>query len=300
MTIFFKTAAQNILMLIGITTIISLYILTTHFALSDFPILSNYHSRVLILSVNFGADAPLYKRTSIRNHYQYATRHGYKYKVRTTRTNQDIPAFAEKVWFIYDELTSDSNGNYDYIMWIDRDAIFVDHKFWAWINSGVILIKNTRFSKDFIERWKKTIQAIEIYYDNTVDYITIANEKRIFRDLFDFKTWSCQDQGALNAILAGFDYANEDHKWNIDKYNGIGTPHILHKGTDSWAILSNNILLDARYKTRVRVIGEKWLNLNPGDMNKLSEKENNAFIFHFNGQKNKLQLMDQYLPKVRH
>ena len=121
----------------------------------------------------------------------------------------------------------------------------------------------------------------------------IQGTPKHFRDLFGPK-WSCEDQGALIALLAGY---NSEEKWNTDKYDGLGVPHVLHQGHAEWAELSTRHILSEKYRERVGIVAQKWLNTNPWDHAKLRDR-GKPFIYHFNGQKHKTSLLAKYNKEI--
>ena len=285
--------------------------------------------RVAIVTVNNGRDAHEYEK-AIENHKSYAKCHEYGfYDAGDVDTKESTPKsihpYMLKAYALQSFMREHPPSDYGFILWIDRDAIFMNHRVsiqdrldkllkdaakngggggslrnagnydlfigverWAWLNSGVLLFRNTPYSANLIDDWIKVYQSRREYYDS-YETTLIQGEQKTFRDLFD-PQWSCEDQGALIALLAGYD---KSKKWNTDRYDGLGKPHVLHEGHEAWARFSNEEILDAKYRSHVKVVAQKWLNTNPWDTNR------DAFIYHFNGQKRKPDLIRDYSEQVR-
>lgn len=100
-------------------------------------------------------------------------------------------------------------------------------------------------------------------------------------------------------LLAGY---LEAKKWDTDKFDGLGKPHLIYQGNQEWADLSSRILLAMKYRFRVKLVGAEWLNTNPCDHQKyLEEKKDGAlraFVYHFNGQDDKPGWIQSYSKDV--
>ena len=285
-------------------------------------------SNVAIVTLNTGDTSQSYKK-AMNNHHSYAMCHGFGFfnaAELLDKKTKSVHPYMQKAYALQLVMQRHQASEYEYIVWIDRDAIFVNHKIsipqrlreldadaeraaeggksdgdydllisvesWAWLNSGVLVFRNTPFSAKLVDDWIDAYHARKEYYDSS-ETIMIQGTPKYFRDLFEPK-WSCEDQGALIALLAGY---NESVKWNTDKYDGLGKPHQLHRGQDSlWAALSNHILLAPKYQSKVRIVTQEWINTNPWDHEKHGRTK--PFIFHFNGQKSKPELIEEYSNKA--
>ena len=281
-------------------------------------------SKVAIVTLNTGDTSQSYEK-AMNNHHSYAMCHGYGFfnaAEMLDKNTKSVHPYMQKAYALQLVMQRHQASEYEYIVWIDRDAIFVNHTMsipqrlreldadaeraaeggtgdgdydllisvesWAWLNSGVLVFRNTPFSATLVDDWIDAYHARKEYYDSS-ETIMIQGTPKYFRDLFEPK-WSCEDQGALIALLAGY---NESVKWNTDKYDGLGKPHQLHQGQDSlWAALSNHILLAPKYQSKVRIVTQEWINTNPWDHEKHGRTK--PFIFHFNGQKSKPELIEEY------
>jgi galactosyl transferase GMA12/MNN10 family len=276
--------------------------------------------KVLIVTINTGNDSKEYSK-ALENHKSYADCHGYHFlNAGQTESMKSVHPYMQKAFALQNILYSQEYNTFDAIVWIDRDAIFMDHTIsinnrlgqlkaagidvgadlfiateaWAWLNTGVLIFRNTRNSRKIIDDWIKVYKDRERYY-NSNDYIHIGGKVKTFKDLFQ-RNWSCEDQGALIALLAGYD----DHKkWNTDRFDGLGVPHVLHEGHAEWAVLSSDLILAPKYKSQVKIVSQTWLNTNPWDFGKYRCTEGifgvvDPFIFHFNGQNNKPALIKEF------
>jgi hypothetical protein len=115
-----------------------------------------------------------YSEISTFIHRLYCSYHGYTYKVFSKRSCTNKSPHWEKIVCLQNML----NESFDYVMWIDADAIFYDfstkiediiqlsdtHIYWSsdfpyangpkhFINTGVILCKCTSWVKQFLEHW---------------------------------------------------------------------------------------------------------------------------------------------------
>lgn len=298
------------------------------------------NDKVLIVSLSTGKESDSY-REALKNQESYAKCHGYKFlNAQAARTTGEtsVHPFMQKAFALQNIMASREYSVYDYILWIDRDAIFMDHRIsisdrlhqllastikegafagthpevfgydlfvavesWAWLNSGVLLFKNTSFSRKIVDDWISTYRSREAYY-NSPETILISRVPKTFRNLFAPK-WSCEDQGALIALLAGY---NLGQKWKTDRFDGLGVPHVLHKGHAQWAALSTYLILDAKYQTKVKIVAQEWLNTNPWDQAEYEANQKKQghqiiepFIFHFNGQNYKPELIHKYSKDVK-
>jgi len=289
-------------------------------------------SQIAIVTLNTGNDSDSYSKATY-NHQSYATCHGYGFynagEYLLDKETQSVHPYMQKAFAL--KAIFQAHPEYEYIVWIDRDAIFMDHNMsilnrlteitanicsrgdcpvgageepfdliiavepWAWLNSGVMVFRNTPFSIQLIEDWIKTYHDRAANFDST-DTIEIQGAPTLFRDLFGPK-WSCEDQGALIALLAGYD---QSKKWETDKYDGLGKPHLLHRRSKEWAALSSRHVLAPKYQRHVGIVAQEWLNTSPWDHRKLTDEGTSVkpFIFHFNGQKNKPELIAEYGRKV--
>lgn len=104
--------------------------------------------------------------SSRKNKLDYCKRHGYKFIAARDQIDVSRPAAWSKFQVMLDYL-----DDYDYILWMDNDAIFIDKsrriedvilngqyisdlyfvKDQNGINSGVFLVKNTQFSKWYLK-----------------------------------------------------------------------------------------------------------------------------------------------------
>lgn len=117
-------------------------------------------------------------------HQLYANRHQYDYQVFSKKYFSNRTAHWEKLNCLLEML----NQSYDYVMWIDADAIFYnfDFKLEEWlqmyptemyfssdypyssssknyINTGIMIMKNTDWVKNFIHEWINHKLGIDFY-----------------------------------------------------------------------------------------------------------------------------------------
>lgn len=335
-----RTCLQVIILLAALFTIVlELWIivnapdvtLKTSRTFTQLPPPGLSRATVAIVTLNTGDGSQKYLQ-AIHNHQVYAKCNGYDYfnAAELLDKASSVQPYMQKAYALQSIIQRYPSSKYKHIAWIDRDAIFVNHKIsiehrlieleeaiikregavvagmdgydlliavepWAWINSGVMIFRNSAFSAKLIDDWIETYHSRNENYDSA-ETIEIQGSPKYFRDLFDPK-WSCEDQGALIALLAG--YNSTENKWNTDKYDGLGKPHLLHQGHGQWAELSSRILLASKYQSNVRVVAQEWFNTNPWDHQKNQQVSSvEPFIFHFNGQKDKPGLIADYDKKV--
>jgi galactosyl transferase GMA12/MNN10 family len=290
-------------------------------------------SKVLIVSLSVGSGKDDYQQ-AMTNFESYAKCHGYDFLNAGTMISEinkvDVHPFMQKAFilqYIFSETTPEDYSKYDFILWVDRDAIFMNHhvsiaerlnqlhaatwsmykydlfiavESWAWLNSGVLLFRNTKASKRLIDDWIHTYVQRQVDYQSLA-FIHIGGVKKTFRDLFQLK-WSCEDQGALIALLAGY---NDSQKWHTDRFDGLGVPHVLHMGHDEWAAVSTKRILAQKYQKKVKIVAQSWINTNPWNHAKYKIEQGwwksiDPFIYHFNGQNDKPSLIRQYSNEVKH
>mmetsp|Transcript_28977 Transcript_28977/g.53503 ORF Transcript_28977/g.53503 Transcript_28977/m.53503 type:complete len:365 (-) Transcript_28977:30-1124(-) len=304
-------------------------ILIKHWNLGRCPTITG-GTKVAIVTLNTGDASQLYEK-AMNNHQSYAMCHEYDFfnaAELLDKNTKSVHPYMQKAYALQLVMHRNQSSEYEYIIWIDRDAIFLNHKMsipqrlqelnantqgtaaaeaetcdggydlliavesWAWLNSGVLIFRNTPFSAKLVDDWIGAYHTRKEYYDSS-ETIMIQGTPKHFRDLFG-PNWSCEDQGALIALLAGYDATV---KWNTDKYDGLGKPHSLHQGHSSqWAALSSRTLLAPKYQSKVRIVTQEWFNTNPWDDEK--HESTDPFIFHFNGQQNKPKLIEEYSKQV--
>lgn len=107
-----------------------------------------------------------FKESFRRNHRAYCDKHGYEYKAYDA-VEYNVPHYWTKVFLVKDLLEK-----YDYVMWIDSDAMFEteepiecgesffviskdkpQHRIPAPMNTGVFIVKNCTLGKQFMEEW---------------------------------------------------------------------------------------------------------------------------------------------------
>jgi hypothetical protein len=233
--------------------------------------------RVLIVTLSTGDGADAYT-AALHNQAAYARCHDYdflNYNATMGNINDNkVHPFMQKAFALQSILSNTDNVGYDHILWIDRDAIFMNHDItiskrlqammdddttddgfdededqhnnhnndlssthksydlfvavesWAWLNSGVLLFRNTHFSRQLVDDWIHIYQSRATHYQDRQSKIHIGGQSKTFADLFPLK-WHCEDQGALIALLAGYD---ESKKWNTDRFDGLGIngPTVRH------------------------------------------------------------------------
>jgi len=310
----------------GVLLMAALLLLTRKGGRSD-PCHSD-ETPILIVTINTGNDTDDYLE-SLRNHESYASSQpGYDFLNAASLTTKDageesVHPYMEKAYALRSILNSPSYRNYKYILWIDRDAIFMDHTIsirqrlaeisaasrnefefdlyvaverWAWLNSGVLLFRNTDFSRKLVDEWIKTYSQREKNWKSQ-ETIHIGGIAKRFSDLFQ-RRWSCEDQGALIALLAGYD---GEQKWETDRFDGLTVPHVLHTPDEEWTRLSTELILASRYQSNVKVVPQEWLNSNPRDHSKSAGNTHTfkPIIYHFNGQNNKKELIAQFNKEVK-
>jgi hypothetical protein len=94
----------------------------------------------------------------------YCEKHGYDCKISRI-IEKERPAS----WYKIKKILNAFDDDYDYVFWIDADAIFVNKNIkledfieenklfyfscnWAALNAGVFMMKNTEFNKEFLNK----------------------------------------------------------------------------------------------------------------------------------------------------
>lgn len=180
----------------------------------------------LIGNMRFYLSLNLNKQKQIisKNHINYANKFNYKYlEYGKTLFNKD--AKWEKIYIIRELLKTDTK----YILWIDGDTGFIDcnkdiqdiikeydsdiiisgdHNFV--INSGVFVIKNTKWSKNFID-----------------DMIFIVENKNIQKEIQKYT--NLHDQSAFIPLIMGYNPLFEPEKIGYYFNKGSGKSDTLIK-----------------------------------------------------------------------
>jgi hypothetical protein len=85
--------------------------------------------RVLIVTLSTGDGADAYA-TALQNQAAYARCHNYdflNYNATTTMDDQKVHPFMQKAFALRSILSNTDNAGYHHVLWIDRDAIFMNH-----------------------------------------------------------------------------------------------------------------------------------------------------------------------------
>lgn len=151
-----------------------------------------------------------------KNISEYSDIHNYKYVFLNNYKNKSIelPVYWWKLQYMLDLLNNEEE--YDYFLWLDSDAFFVDytipleslieksphssifigydHNYLNIINiftycAGVFMLKNDKTSKNFI------LDCIEDYIEN---YSCIINNKHTLNGVW---AGECYEQGVMNKLI---------------------------------------------------------------------------------------------------
>lgn len=195
-------------------------------------------------SANPNAPQAHWLRLVIKNHQNYAKKHGYHYIFRndcapaTSKENKKDPFYLgawSKPLFIQDLLEK----KFDYVFWIDSDSIFTNFNVdfddlisqnkdiaftgdcYDVCNSGHLLLKNSEFSKKFINDWDKS---------------RFINCSEMDQSLLGFETthdgFARGDQTNFNALLVGPIKNSQDLTDNFNEINGF--PGNLARKFSDW------------------------------------------------------------------
>ena len=156
-----------------------------------------------ILFVTFENRKKEYIDIHNQNISMYSTKWGHTYKFIT---NCDHNVYWCKIKIVLDEL---SNGDYDYVIWLDSDTVIKKHnidisnilnqynsdifvgsdnnKIFNLINAGVFIIKNSDIGKQFLQDCINSVKNICFNKDGSLKGIWAA---------------SCYEQGQMNLIIA--------------------------------------------------------------------------------------------------
>ncbi len=123
-------------------------------------------SKIAVVSLTVGKDYKEYTKYARRSNIDYCIKHGYPYIEDESVVDYTRPFPWSKIPLILKHLP-----NYDYIMWIDGDAMIMNDQLtiqsfisrlmgdkdlmlgsdWICMNTGVMFIKNSQFVYDFFE-----------------------------------------------------------------------------------------------------------------------------------------------------
>lgn len=182
-------------------------------------------SKLKILVIQNGAYdvLPEFVKYSTEINKRYCDKYGYRYKYIEHDVNE-MPPYWLKVRDIYDELNDIDNKSYDYIMYVDLDAIFYDFSYSIEdvlyslnsthdiligrdihekndANTGVFLCKNSEFSRTFCKVWLSSCLT---------DDNKLVNNCKKWKRNENTNKWVCNkcewagksyEQGVFNEIL---------------------------------------------------------------------------------------------------
>ena len=138
-----------------------------------------------------------------QNMYEYCDKWGHEY-IRESVKPENVSVYWYKVQMVYDALMT---GMYDYVVWIDSDAIITDYSrdifailhsynrdivvgsdntFFDVANAGVFAIANTQVGREFVKDWIETIRP----------YCYKGGDK-----LRGSWALSCYEQGTMNRLI---------------------------------------------------------------------------------------------------
>jgi hypothetical protein len=188
-------------------------------------------ANILILSgyvINSTAKFPKWVNSAIKNHQNYCSRHGYAYEFSFDysrgASNSNFSPFYIGTWKKPSLLLKYLSEGYDYVYWIDPDSIFTnfknslndficlnkslvftgDHS--DVFNGGHLLVKNTSFTIDFLNKW------------NLGRYVNFKECKNInFPITSDF--YCLGDQTIMNVLLYSNKACNPEKI--IEDFNNI-------------------------------------------------------------------------------
>lgn len=159
--------------------------------------------KIGVCSLSIGEKYKEYTKYSLINKIKYCRKHGYDFIEDETIYNPEKPIPWSKLLLILKYLSE-----YDYLIWIDADILIMNSEIkledfiekynsvdiicgsdWKMINTGVIFVKNTDFSREFIRQ----------VYDNKYDPEEDKNQRYLnweqgsFINLYDLNSLDCRN-----------------------------------------------------------------------------------------------------------
>ena len=159
--------------------------------------------KIGVCSLSIGEKYKEYTKYSLINKIKYCRKHGYDFIEDETIYNPEKPIPWSKLLLILKYLSE-----YDYLVWIDADILIMNSEIkledfiekynsvdiicgsdWKMINTGVIFVKNTDFSREFIRQ----------VYDNKYDPEEDKNQRYLnweqgsFINLYDLNSLDCRN-----------------------------------------------------------------------------------------------------------
>lgn len=264
-------------------------------------------NEILILSAYVG-DRPDYLNKVIENQLRYAQRHDYKYEfvtqIEMKRFSEDN--LAHFSW-IKAQLVKEKLAEHSYVFWIDADSIFIDFESglqdlidenknliftgdsYGVFNTGHFLIKNSNWSKRFLEEWMR-------YREIKFPKINSSHQD---------KNGYLVDQPAANILLRrGFNSTKQHSCADFDWMNGyIGNKsrkikqfHWLVGPTRRFNILFARLLIHRSIRQNVSIVVQDRLNSYPFKLPGYRPKKKPKII-HFPG--NSKDKITDYLKLVK-
>ena len=230
---------------------------------SDNPNYTNSSSlKIAIISANFNNNNKYYSKYIFSNHLSYVIKHKLIYikinKIfnknngftKLNELNDNTLKYKGQKPYIFKQILSDFDNYFDYLFWIDFDAIFyncsisidrdiINYNYdnnnnnnkdlifgrdWEGIiNSGVLIIKNSNWIKN--------------YFLNNSIYIIDNIHNKQYNFIYNFKNickWA--DQSIFISLLTGFN----PYKHNHNKYGKyLQKSFFIKKNSKNWYSLYN-------------------------------------------------------------
>lgn len=160
--------------------------------------------KIGVCTLSIGETYKKYTRYTLQNKNIYCEKHGYTLIEDESVYNKDKPIPWSKLILLLKYLS-----DYDYLVWIDADIYIMNNEIkienliekynnvdiicgsdWRMPNTGVLIIKNTEFSKEFLQK----------VYDNEYDPNSDPNERYLnweqgsFINLLDKNSLNCKEK----------------------------------------------------------------------------------------------------------
>lgn len=271
--------------------------------------MANLHN-ILVVSGHVGA-SPEYIQIAQQNHFEYCDRHGYQYFFDKDSLIHDSfidqSKFVTYSWLkVFLVLQKLQENKWSHIFWIDSDSIFWNFKkdltdlvayeknlvftgdSWDVFNTGHFLIKNSEWSRNFMQEWS-SMRSVSIPDLHT-------SHKGISGRLVD--------QPAANILLATALSQRENLKDAFNAINGyVGNPDRHHKWfqfthapTHKFKLGNTQKLVNPRFRSDIRIVQQDRLNGYPFALPGKRMKLNTSDILHFPGESK--HLLKSYSDKV--
>lgn len=256
----------------------------------------------LVLSAWAGIEVPNFVERVVKNHEEYANRHGYAHRFLVDGKGKHLggdDVYPE--WLKVSAISQALEEGFPWVFWIDTDSVFSDLErdledivalrksvvvagdSADICNTGHVFVRNTSESRGLVEAW----WAMRLFVFPTVQTTHVDDRGRLL------------DQPALNYLLVG-GKPNQESVFQTGKrlfntFNGFtGNPDRRHKffqfthaPTRRWRVPITRFLLSREMRKIVGIIPQGRLNGYPRRLAGSPRSIKNAPIMHYPGRMRK-------------